>query len=171
MIVGFYSTLFRDSLLCCRTYGINYHTHLPQVRVKLQHCFIIARKPMRTLFFLTVLLVSTAVFAEKASDEWQNTVLTDATIKKIQESKLEYKKCVGEQMQKSTYKDMDSRKATDDIIKQCEPTLSKMREVYLAEKMPGAIADRHLRQMRVQITRKVLEGLIFSQASRSAGQP
>jgi hypothetical protein len=126
---------------------------------------------MKTFFFLTALLVSTGVFAEKASEDWQNTVLTDATIKKIQESKVEYKKCVGEQMQKPAFKDMDSRKATDEIIKQCEPALSKMRAVYLAEKVPGEIADRHLRQTRIQITRKVLENMIFSQAGRNAGQP
>jgi hypothetical protein len=131
---------------------------------------------MKTSFFpilvlMASLLISAAAVAEKANDEWQNTVLTDATIKKIQESKYEYKKCVGEQMQKSAYKDMDSRKATDEIIKQCEPSLSKMREVYLAEKVPGTIADRHLRQMRIQITRKVLQEMIFSQASRNAGQP
>jgi hypothetical protein len=131
---------------------------------------------MKTLFFPIVvlmasLLISAAAVAEKADDEWQNTVLTDATIKKIQESKFEYKKCVGEQMQKSVYKDMDSRKATDEIIKQCEPSLSKMREVYLAEKVPGAIADRHLRQVRIQITRKVLQEMIFFQASRNVGQP
>jgi hypothetical protein len=131
---------------------------------------------MKTLFFPIVvlmasLLISSTAVAEKADDEWQNTVLTDATIKKIQESKVEYKKCVGEHMQKSVYKDMDSRKATEDIIKQCEPSLSKMREVYLAEKVPGTIADRHLRQMRIQITRKVLQEMIFSQAGRNAGQP
>jgi hypothetical protein len=131
---------------------------------------------MKTLFFPIVvlmasLLISSTAVAEKADDEWQNTVLTDATIKKIQESKVEYKKCVGEHMQKSVYKDIDSRKATEDIIKQCEPSLSKMREVYLAEKVPGTIADRHLRQMRIQITRKVLQEMIFSQAGRNAGQP
>lgn len=126
---------------------------------------------MKTFLILIALSVPTFAMAEKASEEWQNTVLTDATIKKIQESKVEYKKCVGEQIQKSTYKDMDSRKATDEIMKLCEPTLGKMREVYLAEKVPGVIADRHLRQMRVQTTRKVLENLIFAQASRNAGQP
>jgi hypothetical protein len=109
--------------------------------------------------------------AGQASGEWQGTVLSDTVIKKIQESNYEYKKCVGEQMQKPAYKDMDSRKATDEIIKQCEPVLSKMRETYLAEKVPGAIADRHLRQMRIRITRKVLQEMIFAQASRNAGQP
>lgn len=123
---------------------------------------------MKTFFFLIVLMVSASVLAE---EEWQNTVLTETTIKKIQESKYEYKKCIGEHMQKPTYLEMDSRKATDEIIKQCEPALSKMREIYLAEKVPGEIADRHLRQTRVQVTRKLLQELIFAQAGRNAGQP
>lgn len=131
---------------------------------------------MKTLFFPSVLLFGALLFsvgavAEKANEEWQNTTLTDATIKKIQESRYEYKKCVGEQMQKPAYLDMDSRKATDEIIKQCEPVLGKIREVYLAEKVPGVIADRHLRQMRIQVTRNALQGLMFAQAARKAGQP
>jgi hypothetical protein len=131
---------------------------------------------MKTVIFSSILLVSTLLFsvtatAEKAAEEWQNTTITDATIKKIQESKYEYKKCVGEQMQKPAYIKMDSRNATDEIIKYCEPVLSKIREVYLAEKVPGVIADRHLRQIRMQITRNALQGLMFEQAARKAGQP
>ena len=121
---------------------------------------------MKTLFFLLALFISVTAFAEQASDEWQNTVLTEATIKKIQESKYDYKKCVSEQMQKPAYLEMDSRKATDEIMKQCEPTLTKIREVYLAEKVPGVIADRHLKQIRIQTTRKALENLIFAQAAK-----
>jgi hypothetical protein len=126
---------------------------------------------MKTLFLLIALLFSASAVAEKTSEEWQNTAISDATITKIQEAKYEYKKCVGEQMQKSAYLDMDSRKATDEIIKLCEPMLSKMRETYLAEKVPGVMADRHLRQIRIQTTRKLLQELIFAQAGRSAGQP
>lgn len=74
-------------------------------------------------------------------------------------------------MQKPSSLDMDSRKATDEIIKQCEPVLGKIREVYLADKVPGAIADRHLRQLRIQTTRKALQNLMFEQAARQAGQP
>lgn len=121
---------------------------------------------MKTLFFLLALFISVTAFAEQASDEWQNTVLTEATIKKIQESKYDYKKCVSEQMQKPAYLEMDSRKATDEIMKQCEPTLTKIREVYLAEKVPGVIADRHLKQIRIQTTRKALENLMFAQAAK-----
>jgi hypothetical protein len=126
---------------------------------------------MKILYFLIALLVSVTAVAEKASEEWQNTTITDATIKNIQESKYKYKKCVGEQMQKATYQDIDSRKATDEIMKQCEPVLAKMRAVYLAEKVPGVIADRHLRQIRIQITRKLLEEMIFAQAGRNVSRP
>lgn len=131
---------------------------------------------MKTFFFPSSLLFGALLFsanavAEKAKEEWQNTTITDTTIKKIQESKYEYKKCVGEQMQKPAYLKMDSRNATDEIIKHCEPVLSKIREVYLAEKVPSIIADRHLRQIRMQTTRNALQGLMFEQAARKAGQP
>ncbi len=121
--------------------------------------------------FIAALSFASGVCAEAKSDDWQNTVLTESTIKKVQAAKLGYKKCIGEHMQKPAYLDMDSRKATDEITKQCEPVLAKMRDVYVTEKVPGEIADRHLRQIRVQITRKVLEELIFAQASRQIGKP
>ncbi len=68
------------------------------------------------------------------------------------------------------YQAQESRNATEAIMKQCEPVLSQMREVYLAEKVPGTIADRHLRQMRMQTTRNVLQGMMFSEAARKSGQ-
>ncbi len=131
---------------------------------------------MKIIILPSILLVTTLTFssyalAEASKEEWQSSVLTESTIKKVQEAKIEYKKCIGEQMQKPAYLDMDSRKATDEIIKFCEPALSKMRDVYLTEKVPGEIADRHLRQIRIQVTRNALESLIFAQASRNAGQP
>jgi len=55
-------------------------------------------------------------------------------------------------------------------MKQCESVLSQMREVYLAEKVPGIIADRHLKQMRMQTTRNVLQGMMFGEAARKSGQ-
>ncbi|MBM4208411.1 MAG: hypothetical protein FJ190_10520 [Gammaproteobacteria bacterium] len=126
---------------------------------------------MKTFFFLITLLFSVSVTAEEAKDEWQNTTLSDATIKKIQESRFEYKKCVGAQLQKPAYLSMDSRKATEEIMKQCEPALGKIREVYIAEKIPTSLADRHLKQIRIQTTRKALQTLMFEQAAKNAGQP
>ena len=125
---------------------------------------------MKKIFFASLLLFAGIVFADDAKNEWHNTVLTDATIEKVQAAKFEYKKCVGEEMQKSSYQDQDSRKATDAIMKQCEPILAKMRLVYTDAKVPEVISDRHLKQIRMQTTREALQGMMFSEASRKAGK-
>lgn len=123
---------------------------------------------MKTLFLLPLLLFSATLFAEPSpNEEWENTTITDATIKKIQESKYVYKKCVADEMQKTTYQTQESRKATEEIVKQCESVLAKMRDVYITEKVPEVIADRHLKQMRLQTTRLVLQDMMFNEAARS----
>jgi hypothetical protein len=125
---------------------------------------------MKQILFLAILLCTVTAFANDSKNEWHNTILTDATIKKIQDAKYQYKKCVAEKMQKSVYQDQESRRATEEIMKQCEPVLAQIREVYLAEKVPGIIADRHLRHMRIQAMRNALQGLIFAEAARKSGQ-
>ncbi|UOA08159.1 hypothetical protein [Methylobacter sp. S3L5C] len=124
---------------------------------------------MKNILFLSLLLSAGTAFADDAKNEWHNTTLSDATIEKIQVVKYEYKKCVGGEMQKSVYQKQDSRQATDAIMKQCEANLAKMREVYAEAKVPEVIADRHLKQVRTQTTRDALQGMIFSEASRKAG--
>ncbi len=125
---------------------------------------------MKKILFLTVLLLSATAFADDAKNEWHNTTLSDGTIKKIQDTQYQYKKCVAAEMQKPAYHQQESRKATEAIIKQCESVLTQMREIYLTEKVPGTIADRHLKQMRMQTTRNVLQGMMFDEAARKSGQ-
>ncbi|MEI6706642.1 MAG: hypothetical protein WCK96_05845 [Methylococcales bacterium] len=128
---------------------------------------------MKKILCLAMLLVATnsyAADAKQAKNEWQNTTISEATIAKIQAAKFEYKKCVSDEMQKSDYAKQESRQATEVIIKQCESVLTKMREVYLAEKVPEVIADRHLKQMRLQTTRDVLQNMMYAEAARSSGQ-
>jgi len=125
---------------------------------------------MKKILFLTALLSTVTAFADDAKNEWHNTTLSDATIKKIQDTQYQYKKCVAAEMQKPTYQELESRKATEGIMKQCESVLAQMREIYLAEKVPGTIADRHLKQMRMQTTRNVLQGMMFGEAARKSGQ-
>jgi hypothetical protein len=105
-----------------------------------------------------------------ATEEWNGSSLTDALIAKIQAASFEYKTCAANEMQKPEYVNIDVRKATDNVIKQCEPVLSKMREVYLSEKVPAVIADRQLKKMRIDTTRGVLAELMFRDAARKAGQ-
>ena len=124
---------------------------------------------MKKILFLSLLLSAATAYSDDVKNEWHNTTLSDATIEKIQAAKYEYKKCVGDEMQKSVYQEQDSRKATDAIIKQCEPILAKMRVVYTDAEVPGVISDRHLKQMRMQTTREALQGMMFSEAARKAG--
>ncbi len=125
---------------------------------------------MNKLFFSMLLLCTTTVMAEESKNEWVNTTLTDATIEKVQTAKYAYKKCVGDEMQKPSYQKQDTRNATEAIIKQCESNLAKMRDVYADAKVPSVISDRHLKQLRMQTTREALQGMMFSEASRKAGQ-
>jgi len=125
---------------------------------------------MKKILFFAVLLSASAVFADDANNEWQSTTLSDATIKKIQDAQYQYKKCVADEMQKPAYQEQEIRRATEAIMKQCESVLSQMREIYLAEKVPDTIADRHLKQMRMQTTRNVLQSMMFSEAARKSGQ-
>lgn len=128
---------------------------------------------MKHVLFLALFLGSSFCYADEAKNikknDWQGTTLTEATIKKIQQAQFSYKKCVMTEMQKKGYLKIESRAATDAIIKQCEKVLSDMRQVYLDAKVPSVIADRQLKKMRITITRRVLKQLMFAEAANRAG--
>ena len=125
---------------------------------------------MKQLLFSVLILASVTAFADDAKNEWHNTTLSDATIKRIQESKYKYNKCIVEEMKATAHLKRDVRSATEAIVKKCENLLSDMRKVYIDEKVPEIIADRHLKQMRIQTTRNVLKQMMFAEAARKAGQ-
>lgn len=122
------------------------------------------------MLFIAMLSFSTWLAAEQSKQEWTATSLSDEVIEKIQKSQFLYKKCAADEMQKQNYAKLDSRHATDAVIKKCEPELAKMRQVYLDAKVPGVVADRHLKKMRIDITRRVLKQLMFAEAARKAGK-
>lgn len=118
--------------------------------------------------FLSMCSISVAA-AEQKNKEWQPTTLKEETIQQIQKAQHHYKECIAKEMQKQDYAKIDSRNATDIIIKSCESDLSKIRQVYLDVDVPEVVADRHLQKMRVQMTRRLLKEMIVLEASR-AGQ-
>lgn len=124
---------------------------------------------MKKIVFIAAVFTVFTASADDPKNEWHNTVLSEDTMKKIQTAKYDYKKCVVDEMRKPAYQNLDSRKATEDIIKQCESELAKMREIYLQEKVPAVIADRHLKQMRIQTTRTLLQEIMFAEAARKSG--
>ena len=125
---------------------------------------------MKQVLFLVLLVSSSLVYANDPKNEWHQTTLSEATIKKIQQAQFQYKKGVADEMQKKGYAKIESRSATDAIIKQCENVLSQMRQVYIDAEVPGVIADRHFKKMRISITRRVLKQLMFAEAARLSGQ-
>ncbi|WKJ89111.1 hypothetical protein QZJ86_13895 [Methylomonas montana] len=126
---------------------------------------------MKYPLFVALMLVAGLVGAEEAKEEWNETTLKDETIQKIQQAQFTYKKCVVDTMQKPEYAKMESRNATDAIIRLCEPTLAEIRKVYTDAEVPGVIADRHLKKMRIQVTRNLLQELMYVEAAKKAGMP
>jgi hypothetical protein len=134
---------------------------------------------MKQFLIIAILLYSGLSLAEStasvapapaAEEEWNGSSLSDALIAKVQAASYEYKTCAATEMQKPDYANMDVRKATEAVIKQCELVLAKMRDAYLSEKVPTVIIDRQLKTMRIQTTRNVLAELMFRDAAKKAGQ-
>lgn len=127
---------------------------------------------MKFALIATLLMLSQLAFAEESNkDEWNETTLSEETIQKIQKAQFTYKKCVVDAMKNPDFAKLESRNATDAVIKQCEPTLAEMRKVYTDAEVPGIVADRHLKKMRIQVTRNVLQELMYVEAAKKAGQP
>jgi len=104
-----------------------------------------------------------------AGETWNGSSLSEATIKKVQTAKYQYTQCVYTEAQKQGYQKIDTRVATDAVIKQCEPDLAKVREAFVDDGVPEIIIDRFLKKTRIDITRKILKSLMFAEASRKAG--
>lgn len=106
---------------------------------------------------------------ESTTVAWNGSDLSDATIKQVQEDKYIYTQCVYKEAQKQGYQKIDSRVATDAVIKQCESDLAKIRTTFINAGVPEIIADRYLRKTRIEVTRKILHSLMFAEAARKAG--
>lgn len=124
---------------------------------------------MKPVLFLMLLMSASWSFAEEAKEEWHETTLSDEVIQKIQQAQFGYKKCVIDAMRKPENAKLESRNATDVVIKACEPVLADMRKVYTDVEVPGTIADRHLKKLRIQVTRTVLQELMYAEAAKKAG--
>lgn len=144
-------------------------TNFSSRKIKTIRFLIFVEITMKQVLLLVLLLGSTFSYAEDKKNEWHSTTLSEETIKTIQQAQYDYKKCVTTEMQKKGYLKIESRSATDAIIKQCENVLSNIRQVYLKADVPAVIADRHLKKMRITITRRVLKQLMFAEAANKAG--
>ncbi|MGR8933881.1 MAG: hypothetical protein ACU837_05760 [Gammaproteobacteria bacterium] len=123
---------------------------------------------MKKFYCLLLMLLALPLMAAEKTEDWKGTTLSEDSIKNIQQAKYKYLQCITDEVQKKDYQKMDTRVATDKIIQQCEKTLTDIRSVFLAEKVPEAIADRYLKRTRTQTARKVLEQMMYAAAERQA---
>lgn len=122
---------------------------------------------MRKYLLSVLLLISfSTLAAEKSNDEWQATSLSDETIANIQKSKYQYLTCITNEVKKRIKVKMDSRRATDHILKACEKSLANVRETFIKEKVPEKSADRYMKMTRTKTARKVLKEMMLIAASR-----
>ena len=126
---------------------------------------------MKVILTALLLISANLSYAEEVKEEWHDTVLSDEVIQKIQQAQFGYKKCVVDAMRKPEFAKLESRHATDAVIKECEAVLGDMRKVYTDAEVPGVIADRHLKKLRIQVTRNVLQEMMYTEAAKKSGQP
>lgn len=124
---------------------------------------------MKYRLLIALMLLAGAAGAEEADQDWNGSALSDAVIEKIQQAQFTYKKCVVDAIQRGEFGTLESRHATDAIIKQCEPTLGDIRKIYTDAEVPGVVADRHLKKLRIQTTRNLLQELMYREAAKNAG--
>ena len=124
---------------------------------------------MKRSLIIALMAVTGWAYAADKAEEWNETTLSEETIEKIQQAQLSYKKCAIDAMHKAEYAKLESRRATDAVIKDCEPVLADMRQVYVEVEVPAPVADRHLKKLRIDVTRKVLQELMYIEAAKQAG--
>jgi len=129
------------------------------------------KKIIFSLIYALSLSITTLNAAPTANKDhaWNGSSLSDDVIKQVQSAKFDYKQCVYTEAQKTGYMKIDTRVATDAIMKQCEPSLSKVRAIFIKAGVPAIPTDRFLRKTRTDLTRSILKSLMFAEASRKAG--
>ena len=122
---------------------------------------------MRKFLLLVLFVISLPTLAEKnQKNEWQASTLSDSTIANIQKAKYEYLTCITQEVKKRSKIKMDTRAATDLVLKECEKNLTKVRSTFKKENIPSNMADRYLKKTRTQTARKVLQEFIYAAAAR-----
>ncbi|MBE0470684.1 MAG: hypothetical protein IBX55_14395 [Methyloprofundus sp.] len=126
----------------------------------------------KALLFVLCVLSLPALAAEKtqpSGETWNGSELSEATIKQVQADKYSYTQCIYKEAQKQGYQKIDSRVATDAVMKQCENELAKIRTTFIDSGVPPIITDRFLKKTRIEMTRQILKSLVFAEAARKTG--
>lgn len=121
---------------------------------------------MRNVLIGLAVWAALAGSAAAAEGEWQPSVLKPETIEKVYGATNDYHRCMGEEIGKDSDPGADPRAIADAILKTCEVRLNAMREAFIGEGVPEAIADRYLRKTRTQAANSLLRETMALQAQR-----
>ncbi len=122
---------------------------------------------MRKFLLLVLLVISLPTLAEKnQKKEWQASTLSDSTIANIQKAKYEYLTCITQEVKKKSKIKMDTRAATDLVLKECEKNLVNISTTFKKENIPSSMSDRYIKKTRTQTARKVLQEFIYAAAAK-----
>jgi len=129
---------------------------------------------MKKVIFSLICVLSLSAHAATDSSankgkNWNGSTISNEVITQVQKAKSTYKQCVYTEAQKKGYIKIDTRVATDAIMKQCEPSLGKIRTIFMNAGVPAISTDRFLKKTRVDLTRSILKSLMFAEAARKAG--
>ena len=102
------------------------------------------------------------------SQEWQPSTLSEETLAKVQARLLDYQHCINDETRTHINDAMDSRRITDQILKNCEDKLSAVKTAFDAENVPSSISERYCRSKRSHAAQQILRVVMATQAVRSA---
>lgn len=103
-----------------------------------------------------------------AGGEWRASVLSDATIAKANAAVRDYQTCLNETAQNRAADRGDPRAVADAILKLCETRLNGIETAYDAERVPAALAERYMRQVRSRGAQSLLRYVMTIHAMRAA---
>ena len=120
----------------------------------------------RSLFVSVFLLLAVWNGVLSANERWNPSILSEQTIQKINQQTKVYHQCLDRQITTFNLKGIDSRDASNWILKQCENQLDPIRAALLNEKVPVEIANRYLLKKKHQAARKVLRFMMFAKSQQ-----
>lgn len=103
-----------------------------------------------------------------AEEQWQASTLSAESIHKIQTKTEAYHQCLHKEVSGFPLSAVDSRDATNAILKKCEPRLIPIRELLLLENVTPRVANRYLLSKRHQAARNVLKSMMYAESQRQA---
>lgn len=123
----------------------------------------------RYWLFIAILLAGCQ--SAPVEESWQASTLSEKTIAQANAAVLEYNQCLDQKTQESMGLTADSRAIADQILKQCENPLGKIKTAYDAENVPASISERYMRKVRSHGAQNVLRFVMSIQAMRSTETP